>query len=242
AMFWFDLATRNLTAVPELPAARQVAHRGGLYALATGKQVWLWTPGQPPVPLAQPDHLYAVYGVSISPTGRWVAVAYDLDIPQGPRVTVVWVFDQETGRVLKWPEEEPKYTDGRWLLGWSGPDTLRFQTGVRGSNSGQTWNLLTGAPVNDGSRYQMMGGAMGESWPNPDGTWFIYRFIPEQVALEPIQPDAKPLPLLRELHASYDERILLNGHPAFQQNAPATWREVLPDGSVRTWTGVDLLF
>jgi WD40 repeat protein len=238
-LYWFDLNTGEVTEFKGVPTAQRAVQHGGTYLLQAGKDVFLWTPDRSLSKLAPPEHHHAVYGISISPDGRYGAIAYDLDIPNGPRSGVVWVYDLKTGEIHRWPNAEPKLMYGLWLLGWSEPNILRFQTGSRGNNLGHTWQLPDGDPSSaDGSQYQMMEGA----WLSHDGSWMVYRSAADQVVVQSSKPESKPLMVHKESGGLYDVRILLNGHLAFRTGTPRQWWEVLPDGTVNLWEKVDFLF
>jgi hypothetical protein len=237
--YWFDWKVGTLQAIPGLPPVAQAAGRGTTYVLRTYREALVWTPGQDPVKLAQPDHVFGLTGVSLSPDGRYAVAAFDLDIPEGPRAGAVWAYDLQTGQIAPWPIETPRFGYGAWLLGWSGPHTLRFVFGYHGNCVGYTWALPDKEPVLDGTGYRMM----SDAWPTSDGAWFLYSPIPEQAVVQSIQPDSRPLDLPFPLCGAYDPRILLNGHPAgYQSGNPRVWFEVLPDGTLRRWEGAEALF
>jgi hypothetical protein len=239
SMFWYDPKSGVLTEIPGLPAAQRVAFHGDTYLIATWKDVYRWSPDTPLVKLSAPDHVYAVYGVSLSPDGQYGAAAYDLDIPQGPRAGVLRIYDLETGRDQQWPAEQPKVMSGLWLLGWSEQNTVRYMTGVRGFNIGHTWALPDDAPgERDGTEYRMM----EDAWISPDGGWIIYRPAIQEVAVQSVQPGSKPIAVYRDRAGLDDARMLLNGNLAFRTRYPATWWEITPEGKAIRWDQADALY
>lgn len=238
-LFWFDPATGELREVDNAPPAQRVAVQGNAYVMAVNKQVVHWVPPASPVVLPAPDHLFAVYGVSISPDGRYGVAAYDLDIPNGPRAGVIWAYDLQTGTILKWPSVQPTFMYGLWLLGWSEPNSVRFMTGVRGSNVGHTWQLPGGNPEeSDGTKYTVIDGGASTS---PDGSWVIYRSSIGEIDLQSVRPGSKAIIVYKDASGVDDPRILLNGHLAFRTRQPAAWWEITRDGTVVRWDQADAL-
>jgi hypothetical protein len=238
-LFWYDWTAGALTEIPGLPAARFAARSGSSYVLLAEKQVLVWTPGEDPVELPLPEQLYGISGAAISPDGQYAAVAFDLDLPYGPRVGVAWAYDLQTGGITRWPAGDPQGQYGLWLLGWSGPHTLRFRIGVRGYDHGYTWELPDRIPdQGDSTDYSMPLGA----WPNAAGTWLAYQPESDAVAIQSVDPTAKPIYVYKGDARPYNARILLNGHLAFLTMSPKAWWEVLPDGTLRRWDECDGLF
>ncbi len=236
-LFWFDPVSKELAPIADLPVPVQAAYRGDALLLGSKEELSHWRPGSAPKALPVPEHLVAIYGLSISPDGRYGVAAFSLEIPQGPRAGVIWAYDLVEVTVLKWPTETPKAMYGLWLLGWSGDHTLRFMTGVRGYNAGHTWSLPDDDPSEpDGTEYQMMEDAAI----SPDGTWFAYRPIPERIAVQPVQPDSEPQVICRAKGTLGEPRVLLNGHIAFWYDQ--AWWELQPDGALTRMEGVDGLY
>ncbi len=236
---WFDPATGALETIPDLPPVQRAVVRGSAYLLAAQTKVLRWSPGSAAVELPSPDHVRAVYGISISPDGRYGVVAYDLDIPGGPLAGVIWAYDLVDGTVRKWPSEEPKVMYGLWLLGWSGPATVRFMTGVRGYNVGHTWALPDGDPgARDGAEYTVM----EDAWPSRDGAWVAYRTAVESAVVQSAQPDSRPIRIYRDASGLDYVRILLNGNLAFRTRNPAAWWEVTREGAAIRHDDADLLY
>ncbi|MDF2628332.1 MAG: hypothetical protein K0R39_2163 [Symbiobacteriaceae bacterium] len=237
--FLFDPEAGDVEEIAGAPVVHRVAVHGDTYLMAGEKEVFHWRPGGDFVALPAPEHLSAVYGVSISPDGRYGVVAYDLDIPQGPRAGAIWAYDLEAGTILRWPAEQPKVMYGLWLLGWSDQHTVRFMTGQRGFNRGHTWVLSDGDPTqSDGTEYRMMESA----WSNTAGSWFTYRRSVQEVVVQSAAPESQAIRVHNNPVGVDDPRVLLNGSLGFRTRSPGVWWEVTRDGQVVRWDGATELY
>lgn len=222
-----------------LPLIRQAVRRGNTFVLVAGKSWLRWIPGQQPTPLPLPENLRGINEVSISPDGRYAVASFDIDPPGNQSMGAVWAYDLQRGAVAgKWPDPMPKVGGyGAWLLGWSDQHTLRFMTGRQSFNRGHTWALPGPEDPNDRTEYR----AMETPWPTSDGSWLLYRDIPERIVVQSVQPGAKPLVVCFGSGGLYNQRILSNGHIAFTQGAKDWW-EWFPDGTLRRWPDVTALY
>ncbi len=231
------------------PSIIEAVSGDGFLLVRTWTGVYLWRNGEDPIVLPAPRYVWGISAMSVSPSGQYVVVVYDRDIPYGTmpgsrRAGDIRVYDLTGSQIAQWPQEpepdKPSIHYGLFLFGWADPATLRFVHVYHGDFTAKTWTLAEDAPAERREKQTMI------SYPavSRDGSWVAYRSTPEQVVVEQVSTPAERVVIAQSAPSKGfdDPRFLLNGHVAFRGWERGIWWELLSDGTWQRWENVEELF